>query len=97
MYYFLSDAFLNQIHRGTAQLESLVGQINNIIEAQVESTINKIQDMIFFDYKRAFSQSWVSKDPFTLSNCVCDCNDANKWAPLSTMMLFILSNGKHQR
>ena len=60
MLYSVVDAFLNQLHRGTAQLQDLVDQINELIETLVKSNINKIQDMIFFDYKLAFSKSWVN-------------------------------------
>ena len=60
MLHSVTDAFLNQLHRGTSQLRDLVDQINEFIETHVQSNINNIQDMIFFDYKLAFTKSWVS-------------------------------------
>ena len=53
------DAFLHQIHSGTARLRILVTQVNEVMQSKVEGSIEKIQDMIFFDYKLAFSRSWV--------------------------------------
>ena len=34
---------------------------------------------------------------FTLSVCVSDCHNANKWEPLISMVLFTLIDAKHQR
>ena len=38
---------------------------------------------------------WL-KVSFTLSNCICDFNVGDKFAPLISMMLSTSSDGKHQ-
>ena len=59
----ISDAFLHQIHSGTARLKFLVDKVNEIMANKVEGTIEKIRDMFFFDYVLAFSKSWVRQIP----------------------------------
>ena len=55
-----TDAFLHQIHTGTANLKFLVNRVREIIEQKVEGTIDRIKNMMLFDYELAFSKSWVS-------------------------------------
>jgi hypothetical protein len=38
-----------------------VERVNHIIEHRVRSAITSIQQMIFFDYKLAFSKRWVRR------------------------------------
>ena len=58
--FLLTDAFLHQIHSGTANLRFLVERVNDIMKHKVEATIANIRAMIFFDYKLAFSRTWVN-------------------------------------
>ena len=57
-----ADAFLHQIHTGTANLKFLINRVREIIEQKVEGTIDRIKNMMLFDYELAFSKSWVSPE-----------------------------------